>query len=382
LLDKHARYLRQLGNSGKLNRKLEFLPFDEDIGERKTHQVGLTAPELAVLLAYGKMELYDAVLGSDVPEDPYIATAINRYFPRPLRERFAESIQRHPLRREIIATHIVNSMVNRVGPSFVFRVREESAAAAPDVVRAYLAAREVFGLVRFWTQVEALDNKVADETQTAMIVAVQPLLFRGTLWFLRHCNYLQDLNETVAHFAAPVAELAADLYRVVSPGYREQLEAETTRLCGLGVPEELAQAAGCLYEMHSALDIAEIAAEVGHPPALAAEAYYALDGLLNVHWLWEQLSALPAETRWQGLARAAMLDDVAAQLRNLTVSAFRIAGAKAGSSELIEAWQAQQSVPLAHWQQLLAEMQAAGSVDNAMLSVALRELQQLAPAPQ
>jgi len=237
-------------------------------------------------------------------------------------------------------------------------------------------------LVPFWKQVEALDNKVADETQTAMIVAVQPLLFRGTLWFLRHCNYLQDLNETVAHFAAPVAELAADLYRVVSPGYREQLESETIRLCGLGVPEELAQAAACLYEMHSALDIAEIAAEVGHPPALAAEAYYALDGLLNVHWLWDQISALPSDTRWQGLARAAMLDDVAAQLRNLTCSAFRIGDGKRGANALIEAWQTQQSAQLSHWQQLVAEMQAPGSVDNAMLSVALRELQHLAPAPQ
>ena len=381
LLDKQARYLRQLGHSGQLNRKIEFLPFDEDIAERKARHVGLVAPEAAVLLAYSKMELYQAVLASDVPEDPYVATALERYFPKPLRERFAEPILRHALRREIIATHVVNSMINRVGSSFVFRVREESGAEAPDVVRGYLAAREVFGLVPFWQQVEALDNQVANDTQTGLIVAAQPLLLHGTLWFLRHRAYLRDLNEAVARFARPIAVLAAEFYTVVSPGYRERLELEATRLGELGVPTELARQAACINELHSALDIAEIATEVNQPPAFAAETYYALDGLLNVHWLWEQVSALPADTRWQGLARATMLDDIATQMRDLTVSAFRIEGAKAGATGLIDAWQARQAGQLTHWQQLLGEMQAAGSVDNAMLSVALRELRSLAPAP-
>ncbi|MGH8805726.1 MAG: NAD-glutamate dehydrogenase domain-containing protein, partial [Polaromonas sp.] len=140
LLDEQARYLRHLGGAGRLNRKIEFLPSDEVIAERRQAGSGLTTPELAVLLAYNKMELYDLVLASDVPEDPFIATALQRYFPQPLRERFPAQLLRHPLRREIIATHVVNSMVNRVGPTFSHRLHEETGAAPADIVRAYVGA--------------------------------------------------------------------------------------------------------------------------------------------------------------------------------------------------------------------------------------------------
>src|SRR3989337_671420 len=99
--------------AGRLNWRLEVLPADEETAERKAARLGLTAPERAVLLAYAKMQTYDELLGSDIPEDPTIATALERYFPRPLRERYARHIQEHPLRREIIATHVTNSMVNR-----------------------------------------------------------------------------------------------------------------------------------------------------------------------------------------------------------------------------------------------------------------------------
>ncbi|MFB1030997.1 MAG: NAD-glutamate dehydrogenase, partial [Thauera sp.] len=133
-----AEFIRRLVQAGRLNRKLEYLPDDEEIAERKAAGGGLTSPELAVLLAYSKIELYDEVLASDVPEDPYIRTALERYFPAPLRERFPAQIQAHPLRREIISTHVVNSMINRVGPTFVSRLKAELGASPADVVRAYM----------------------------------------------------------------------------------------------------------------------------------------------------------------------------------------------------------------------------------------------------
>src|SRR5690606_2159155 len=122
---------------------------------------------------------------SDVPEDPYISTALVRYFPKPLRDRFAPQIRQHPLRREIIATHVVNSMINRVGSTFVSRLQGEVGVSAPDIVRAYMAAREVFGLVHTWREIEALDNKVEDAVQTAMIMDTGRIIQRGTLRFHR-----------------------------------------------------------------------------------------------------------------------------------------------------------------------------------------------------
>ncbi|MDP1534139.1 MAG: NAD-glutamate dehydrogenase, partial [Rubrivivax sp.] len=171
LLDEQARYMRHLVAAGRLNRKIEFLPDDDVLAERRQAGAGLTAPELAVLLAYHKMELYDQVLASDVPEDPYIATTLERYFPARLCERFPQAMQRHPLRREIIATHVVNSMVNRVGPTFVHRLHEETGAAPPDIVRAYLGTRQIFELVTLWQSNEALDHQVAVAEHIAIVAA-------------------------------------------------------------------------------------------------------------------------------------------------------------------------------------------------------------------
>jgi glutamate dehydrogenase len=220
LLDEQADFIRRLVQAGRLNRKLEYLPDDDEIAQRKAAGGGLTNPELAVLLAYSKM-----VLASDVPEDPYIRTALERYFPAPLRERFPAQIQAHPLRREIVSTHVVNSMINRVGPTFVSRLKGELGASAADVVRAYMATREVFGLVGLWREIEALDNRIADAVQTELIQESGRLVQRGTLWFLRHRPWLVDLQATLAHFSPGVAALAEGLADYVAPAYRAELEA-------------------------------------------------------------------------------------------------------------------------------------------------------------
>jgi glutamate dehydrogenase len=381
LLDQHARYMRHLANAGRLNRKIEFLPFDEEIAERKARGIGLTAPELAVLLAYSKMALYEVVLSSDVPEDPFIATALERYFPHPLRARFAEQIRCHPLRREIVSTHVINSMTNRVGASFVFRLHEESGAAPADIVRAYIATREIFGLVSFWKEIEALDNKVADATQQDMVVAAQQLIVHGTLWFLRRRSHLQDLDVTLRRFSPGVAELTRVTYGLLTPSYQSDMDAEIARFVALAVPAELAHRAACMSVLHSALDIVEVAGEVERSPEEVAEVYSALDGRLNLHWLWRQAAALPSDSHWLGLARKAMLDDVANQLREITAGVFRLAPQGTPCAQLLQTWENRQAYQVRRWEQVRGELAPAGTLDMSMVSVALRELRALVPPP-
>jgi len=381
LLDEQARYIRHLSNAGRLNRKIEFLPFDEQIAERKAAEggtaSGLTVPELAVLLAYDKMALFEALLASDVPEDPYIRTALERYFPQPLRERFPQHIARHPLHREIIATHVANSMVNRVGPTFAFRLQEETGAALPDVVRAYIATREVFGMVPLWQGIEALDNQVADATQTAMILEGLRLIQRGSLWFLRHREHLRDLAETLGRFAASVEQLAGSLHAVVAPQYRAELEMVSARYLGLGVPPALVARVACLDELYSALDIVEVAATLGRPVDLVARVYFALGGLLDLHWMGHQISILPTDTHWQGLARTALRDDLSSQARTLCADALRESPAVDEVAALVAAWQAKRGFQLERCRLLWAEIRASSAPDMPMLSVALRELRGL-----
>ena len=364
LLDEQADFMRRLAHAGRLNRKLEFLPVDEEIAERKAARIGLTNPELAVLLAYSKIELYDEVLASDVPEDPYIRTALERYFPLPLRERFATQIQAHALRREIISTHVINSMINRVGPTFVHRLKGELGASAADIVRAYMATREVFGLVGLWHEIEALDNRIDNAVQAELIMESGRLVQRGTLWFLRQRRWLADLQAT----------LAERLGEYVAPAYRAELDASIAQRVEQGVPEALARRVAALDELYSALDLVEIAAESGRDEATVARVYFALGGELDLHWLGRQISALPAETRWQNLARGALRSDLSTLARTLAGEAIRLAPAGGELDAVLDAWQSRAAVARERYQHLLAEIRGAQSIDLAMVSVLLREL--------
>jgi glutamate dehydrogenase len=379
LIDEQGRYMRHLASAGRLNRKIEFLPGDDALTERLQARSGLTAPELAVLLAYNKMELYEQVLASDVPEDPYIATALERYFPLRLHEQFPGQIKRHPLRREIIATYVVNSMVNRVGPTFVHRLHEETGAAPPDIVRAYIGTRQAFDLVSLWQANEALDQTVGVQTQADITMASMRLIERGTVWLLHERDALRDLDATIRRFAPGVAEVGAGLERWLAAHERQALDAEVARLVSQGVPAALAQRVARLDAQMAALDIVEVGAEIGAAVGSVAGIYFGVGGRLDLGWLSEQIGQLPADSHWQGLARVAMRDDLSSLARALARSVLRTgeAAPAAQPSAMMGAWEAQREFQLARCRQLLSDLRPTPALDMAMLSVLLRELRSL-----
>ena len=112
--------VRWLEERGDLDRGLEFLPTDAELEKRQHDGLGLESPEFSVLVAYAKLALKDDILGSDIPDDPYFESALSEYFPEPIRERYADELASHPLRRQIITNSIVNSMVNRGGITFAY----------------------------------------------------------------------------------------------------------------------------------------------------------------------------------------------------------------------------------------------------------------------
>ncbi|HEX6928828.1 MAG TPA: NAD-glutamate dehydrogenase, partial [Gammaproteobacteria bacterium] len=183
-INEHAYLMRALERSGRLNRALEFLPNEETLNDRRAANRGLTRPELAVLFAYAKMDVYESLLESDVPEDSYLGSELENYFPRPLQRKYRELMPRHRLKREIIATAITNSMVSRMGATFAHRMREETGTTTAATARAYTIAREAYDVRTLWAEIEALDNKVPAALQTAMHVQIARLLKHATHWLL------------------------------------------------------------------------------------------------------------------------------------------------------------------------------------------------------
>jgi glutamate dehydrogenase len=379
LMDAQARFMQYLEKADRLNRAIEFLPSNEEIADRRGKGQGLTSPERAVLLAYSKIWLYDELLGSTLPDDPWVATALERYFPQLLQDRFSSYMQRHPLKREIIATHVTNSMINRVGSTFVHRLLETTGARAFEIVRAYLLSREIFGMVSLWQGIESLDNKVADEMQSRMLIDTSRQLERGTKWFLRSRRLVDDMGATIEHFTSNVTRLAARLPQLLDADERARVDAAAANYVAGGVPRELADRVVTFGTLYATLDIAEIAGSARWPVELVAAIYFDLANRLGMPWLRDKITALPGDQHWQMLAKGAMLDDLWGLQRSITGAVLAGGGGDVDSpGALVEAWQASNGRTIERAGQLLGELRAVPAPDAAMLSVALRELRGLA----
>jgi glutamate dehydrogenase len=376
MLPVHRRLLTHLEREGQIDRAVEFLPTDKVLDERAANGLGLTSPEFAVLLAWTKIGLTEEILASDVPEDPYLSHELERYFPEPLRERYRDQMGQHRLRREIISTVVVNKMVNHAGISFAHRMAEEVAAPAPDIVRAHTVAAQVFAMPAFWREVEALDNEVPTEVQTAVLLKGRQLVERATRWLLHTRRHPIDIAATIAAFAPGAAVVSEKLPQLLSEHEAAEVAEVAAGYASAGIPEPLAQRVAGFPAAYSALDIVEVSASTGVPVDEVAELYYALDGVLQLGTVREKVVALPRSDRWQTLARAALRDDLNAAQAALT--AHILASTEPGEPDKrIAKWTELNSAAVGRAEQVLDDIVAGEVYDVATLSVALRQIRGL-----
>jgi glutamate dehydrogenase len=371
----YARFIRALEHAGRINRAIEYLPTDAALDDRRTAGGGLTTPEFAVLLAYTKLDLYADLLASDVPEDPYLSQELSAYFPEPLRDKYADEMAEHPLRREIVATAITNGVVNRAGVTFVFRMAEETGVRAPELVRAHRAAREIFAMRDIWAQIERLDDTVPVEVQYTMQLETRRLIERAVRWLVRHGSHL-DVARTVAQFAPGIAAVAADLEQALRGADSDRLNAEKVRFEAAGAPARLAAVVASLGPLFSGLDICAVAAETDADVGAVTTVYFDIADTMGLSWLRSRISELPRTDRWQTLSRAALRDDLNGLHAALTAVVLR-GDADRGPGAALAAWRAQQSVAWDRVQRVFADIRAGGSPDLATLSVAVREVRTL-----
>ncbi|MCH7930888.1 MAG: NAD-glutamate dehydrogenase [Proteobacteria bacterium] len=377
LLEAQARLMRGLEKAGALDRAIEDLPDDEVLGERQKAGIGLTGPEFSVLFAYSKMTLYQQLLTSDLPEDPYLAVDLVRYFPEPLRKRFKKVIHGHRLRREIIATSVTNSMVNRVGAAFVNTLAEEHGFTPSEIARAYSVARDSFDLRSLWSEIEGLDNKVASSVQTEMLLDVGRLVERCTLWFLRNLAHPIDIAAAIGAFTPGIEALAKNLDDVLSASRAEALTRAGAQYADQGVPKDLAGRVASLAALASALDIVQAAQSEKLAVEAVGRVYFQLGELLGLDWLRTSARGFNAESHWQRQAVTAIIDDLYGQQRVLTTAVLENNGA-APVDDAVNKWVGANRSAVARNERLLADLRKAETQDLAMLTVANRQIRVLA----
>ncbi|MEJ8566645.1 NAD-glutamate dehydrogenase [Elongatibacter sediminis] len=367
-------FISVMEDRGVINRQLEFLPDDDDLTERRNRGEGLLRPELAVLLSYAKIVVYQQLLSSDLPEDDYLSRELVRYFPEPLRERFSDVMQDHRLRREIIATQVTNSMVNRMGVSFTLRMEEDTGASAAAVAKAFTIAREIFEGRAFWSSVEALDNKVDAGLQNRALLAMWNLLRQATRWILIRRGLELDVKQDVERLAPGLAVLSESMRDMLSETDVARITIEERLFMEGGFPAALARRVAILEHLFPALDVADTAAQRRMNVKSVARVYFGLGESLRIKWLREQLESLPVKGQWHAQARALLRDELFSQQNRLVERVLRESGKRKD--------------PTAHWMQendqaagqlinVVSDMANLPAMDYATVSVAIRALGQL-----
>jgi glutamate dehydrogenase len=355
-----TRLMQMLEAESRLDRGVEFLPSDAALAERAQADEGLTRPELAVLLAYAKLSLKDALLDSPVPDDPYLGRELERYFPPVLLARYPDAVASHRLRREIIATGLANAIVNRGGPTIVSRLSDETGAEAPTIAAAYAVTRDAFGLLDLNRAVDGLDGVVAGGPQLALYAELQDLLRQQMVWFIRNTDLggsAGGIDGVVARYRDGIAAVAASLAEVLPPAAREALAKRSRALQDQGVPEELAGRLAALGELGSAPDIVRVAEAAGRSPAAIAATHFALEDLFRLGPLTRAARGVAVGDTFDRIALERAVAGIAAAHRALTAEA---AATGAQGQAAVETWSAARGASLARIRTAVAAIAASG----------------------
>ncbi|MGW3409853.1 NAD-glutamate dehydrogenase [Streptomyces sp. NPDC000888] len=377
MLHAQQRFMRTLVREGHLDRALEFLPTDRQIRERLNSGQGLTGPETAVLLAYTKITVSDALLATSLPDDPYLQRLLHAYFPTALREKFREQIDGHALRREIVTTVLVNDTVNTGGTSFLHRLREETGASLEEIVRAQTAARAIFESSKVWDAVEALDNVVAADVQTRIRLHSRRLIERGTRWLLNNRPQPLQLAETIGFFSDGVEQVWSELPKLLRGADLEWYQRIYDELSGAGVPDELATRVAGFSSAFPTLDIVAVADRTGKDPMGVAEVYYDLADRLGITQLMDRIIELPRADRWQSMARASIREDLYAAHAALVADVLSVGNGSSTPEQRFKAWEERNAAILGRARTTLEEIRSSDAFDLANLSVAMRTMRTL-----
>ncbi|QRM49013.1 NAD-glutamate dehydrogenase [Rhizobium sp. BG6] len=366
-----ARFMNVLEAAKQLNRKVEMLPDETVMTERYAASKPLTRPEIGVLLSYAKIVLFDALAASDLPDDPYFAATLAQYFPAKMRKTNAADIGSHRLRREIIATVLANDAINRGGPGFVVSMMDATAAAAPEVVRAAIIARDGFDLTKLWAETDALDGKISGEMQNRIYEEISHVFTVLTRLLLKMQMTKGDMSETIERLRAALKKLQPVFAAQVVP----ELQARQAEYQSAGVPEKLAAEIAHLLRFVLVPEIMQIAERTGEPLVRSAESYFAVSQTFRIGRLLAAGGRIVTSDHYDYLALARSLDQIASARRDIVVSAL----SNHGTEKLpVHAWHASDRIKINRIAEELSALSESGDPNLARITVAAGLLTDLA----
>ncbi|MEC9367753.1 MAG: NAD-glutamate dehydrogenase [Pseudomonadota bacterium] len=371
-----ARLMRSLETDGLLDREVELLPDDNALEVRREQGQPLTRPELAVLLAYAKIDVYNELIASSVPDDPYFETELRSYFPKRLQEAYPDEIAKHRLRREIIATQLSNAIINRGGSTMFVRLKEETGHTASAIAAAYVTVAAVFDLEPLFDQIDALDNKISGSLQLDLYLRVQGLLRQETGWFLRHARFSEGLTKVIAHYRDGIVAQSKVLSKVLSGAQLSRFDADRGGLEAAGVPPATARRLAELRFLAGAPDAVLCADATGKSHDAVARIHADAIAHFRIDELRTAAEEMLVTDYFDRLAINAAMASLSGAVRGIVQSAVR----EKPGEESFEAWRQRHDTSAARARRSIDEVLDGSGLTLARLTVAVGHLGALAPA--
>lgn len=371
----YQRYINLREAAGVLNRDLEFLPDDKALEERKTHNLGITRPEMAVLLAYSKIYLKGQILDSNLPEDPYFKQFVMYAFPHSLSKVYRKEMDHHRLRREIIATQMSNRIIDDLGPTFLHQIYDETGTEFSEIIKAYAICAEIFNLSELWDEINQLDYTIPSELQDRIRLIAMRLIRRSCRWFIRNRRGGLDVEENVSYFHPQVSAIKKQLSSMLVGEALTSFNLRKKELMMAGVSEKQADSIAGIGSLYSTLNVIEASRLSLVSLSHAAEIYYEIASRLDLDWFKESVNHYPVSDRWSVLARASVKGDLDWQQLELTVAILK--ANEVPHAEKLDYWMNKNHDKVERWKTQLHNMQDLHTIKFDILSVLMRELMAL-----
>ncbi len=362
--------MQSLEKTGLLNREVEFLPNEEELAKRIKNNKVFTGPELAVLMAYSKISIYDILRQSDFSDQKYLQKVLVDYFPTQLRKKYKNDILNHPLKKEIISTVIANDMVNKLSLSFFNNTMKQFRCDIPQLAKAYIVAKNVLKADELWKEIVSLDNLVNDDIQAEALLKLRHIIERATMWFVSKEGSIEEL---VDFFEPKLDILLKNLSSYIPQPIEDEIRIYSQYLTEQDLPEKLALKIAWLSSLRGFGEIILTANKHKCSPVVAAKVYFDLGSGLGISWIAKEIEKIPTETIWQKQALESLLRTF--RMHQSFIASRILSETK---DKCLNNWFEERLEEKEHFIETIEKFKKAKQIDLAMVAVASEQLKVLA----
>lgn len=379
-LTNHADFIRSLEAKNLLNRKVEFLPLDKELLERKVASIGLSRPELAVLLAYTKIQLKQEILKSNLPENSSVQALLESAFPKLIKEKYKKEMYNHQLRRHIISTQLANEVVNNTGISFVYQTQMETGATVEDIIKAYYIVSNIFETNQLQRVVDELDSKISLSEQFDIITNIHNLVKLSIRWFLQETKLNQNLEGIISRYKNLIKILEKVIPDIMGGETKKYLNSLTEKFQTLGLSKAIGKRIATYRAIYTSLNIIKVATKHNLDIVKTAKIYFASGEELNLLWFRDKIANDHHEGYWNILARLSLRNELDTAQRALTIAILKSTPNNIGTHQRISLWKNNNKNIMKRWDNIIAMLHNSATQDYSMFFIVVREFIRLISA--